>query len=215
MLVTIGISNYKQEIWLNRCLRSLSNQFLAKKYFEVILINDDPDTKIDYLENIFRDDLNIKTYQNNKNLGLPASLNKILRYARGKYFVRVDSDDFVSEHFLTSLISVLETSSNYSAVSSNYKLVGIDDSLIEEKSWLDEPIACSVMYRYEVIQSLGFYSEEFQMREGHDLLNRFNENNYKMYNLDLPLYRYRMHDNNRTKQVDALKRYDDKLAKNN
>jgi len=51
------------------------------------------------------------------------------------------------------------------------------------------------------------------MREGHDLHNRFLKK-YKMYNLKMPLYRYRIHENNRTNDKNVVQEYDNKLGDN-
>ena len=31
---------------------------------------------------------------------------------------------------------------------------------------------------------------------------------YKIYNLEMPLYRYRMHENNRTKDIEEVEKFD-------
>ena len=98
--ITVGISCYKQKRWLHRCLRSLVNQTIGKDSFEIVLVNDDPEERLEDVCNIFSEHLNIRLINNEKNLGLPASLNKILQNSLGQYFVRVDSDDYVSRNFL-------------------------------------------------------------------------------------------------------------------
>ena len=45
------------------------------------------------------------------------------------------------------------------------------------------------------------------MREGHELHNRFLKK-YKIYNLRMPLYRYRIHENNRTKDIEEVQKFD-------
>ena len=69
------------------------------------------------------------------------------------------------------------------------------------------------MFTYESLCEIGFYDENFKMREGHDLLSRFNKS-YKIYNLPVPLYKYRMHENNRTNNTTEVKKYDKKLGAN-
>ncbi|NDI18990.1 MAG: glycosyltransferase family 2 protein, partial [Actinobacteria bacterium] len=41
------------------------------------------------------------------NIGLPASLNRAIRHSHAPYIVRVDSDDYVNEHFLSVLYMFL------------------------------------------------------------------------------------------------------------
>ena len=69
------------------------------------------------------------------------------------------------------------------------------------------------MYTYEAITNLGFYNEDFRMREGHELHNRFLKK-YKIYNLKMPLYRYRIHESNRTNNKNITDKYDNKLGEN-
>ena len=51
------------------------------------------------------------------------------------------------------------------------------------------------------------------MREGHNLLQRYNTEGYKLYNLPVPLYKYRIHDTNRTHNSQEVEIYDKKLLK--
>ena len=62
------------------------------------------------------------------------------------------------------------------------------------------------MFRRECLFELGLYNEKFKMREGHDLRKRFLENNFNLGHLELPLYKYRKHDTNRTKNMKRLKK---------
>ena len=208
--ITVGISCYKQKEWLYRCLRSLADQTISHDDFEVIIVDDDPSTDLRDVCSLMGDVLNIKLIENEKNLGLPASLNEILRNARGQYFVRVDSDDYVSRHFLYMLLTYIAMNREYQAVSCDYKRVNEIGETIGRFSSKDDPIACGTMFTYESLCSVGFYDEEYKMREGHDLMSRFKER-YKLAHLAVPLYRYRIHKNNRTSDVEEVTLYDKKL----
>ena len=218
--VTIGICCYKQKKWLHRCLRSLCSQTLDKDKFEIVIVNDDPgdclDDVIENLEGI----LNIRVINNIQNMGLPGSLNKILKVALGRYFVRVDCDDYVSKDFLYMLYTFLNQNSgtmlgeNYQAVASDYFKVDDVGRIITRHSWEEEFIACGVMFTYESLASIGFYDENFRMREGHELMKRFKEK-YNVYSLKIPLYKYRIHGENRTNNKKETNQYDKKLEKTN
>lgn len=212
--VTVGICCYKQKKWLYRCLRSLASQKnIDTKDFEVIVVNDEPGTESDINEIVSRlsDLLNIKVIHNDKNLGLPASLNKILNQSRGRYFVRIDADDYVSEHFIYYLMTFLEMNRSYQAVACDYKKVNNIGSIIEgHVDAQQNPIACGIMFTYESLCEVGLYNEEFKMREGHELLSRFRKI-FSIFNLPVPLYRYRIHNENRTLTDTSLSLYDKKL----
>jgi glycosyltransferase involved in cell wall biosynthesis len=212
--VTVGICCYNQKKWLYRCLRSLANQTLQKKDFEVVVVNDDPRESLEDVCEKLGDVLNIKLINNRKNIGLPGSLNKILNNSRGRYFTRVDCDDYVSRNYLEYLTVFLENNRNFQAVSCDYKTVNEVGTVINHHiSQNDECIACATMFTYESLCEIGFYNEEFKMREGHDLFNRYVEK-FKIFNIPLPFYRYRMHDKNRTKDLKNVEIYDKMLHNN-
>ena len=200
-------------------MRSLVNQTIGKDKFEVVLINDDPEERLEDICNIFSDHLNIRLINNEKNIGLPASLNKILQNSLGQYFVRIDSDDYVSRHFLYMLSTFLDMNSgprimdsemNCQAVACDYFKVDNTGQLMSRHSAEKEFVACGIMFTYESLCDVGFYDENYRMREGHEMIRRFKEK-YKVYNLPLPLYKYRIHESNRTKDSEQVQNYDKKL----
>ena len=220
--VVVAICCYKQKHWLHRCLRSLSVQTLDKDRYEVVVVNDDPSERLDDIIDIFKPHMNIRLIENDKNIGLPSSLNKILKTSISRYFVRVDCDDYASSHFLYVLSKFLESNTgsrrlnadcDYQAVACDYFKVDDTAGVLSRHNSEEEFIACGIMYTYESISNLEFYNEDFKMREGHELHDRFLEK-YKIYNLRMPLYRYRMHENNRTNDKDVVDKYDNKLGEN-
>ena len=50
----------------------------------------------------------VRLIRNEENLGLPASCNKVLALARGKYILRLDSDDALEEGALTKMIQAMK-----------------------------------------------------------------------------------------------------------
>lgn len=212
MKITVGIACFKQKQWLSSCLRSLSSQKnIAKSEFEVIVVNDDPHEKLDEIITKFNT-LNISLLNNHENMGLSKSLNKILNVARGRYFIRVDSDDYVSEIYLSYLATFLDNNRNYQAVACDYMKVDSRGRILNHHvSSEDEFIACGIMFTYESLLDVGMYNENFEMREGHELLKRYKQK-YSVFNMPLPLYRYRIHESNRTKtNSDVIIKYDELL----
>lgn len=210
MKITVAICCYQQKEWLYRCLRSLASQTLSKEKFEVVIVNDEPGTRLEDVCENMSEELNIRLLNNEKNLGLPASLNKILKVARGRYFIRVDSDDYVSKYFLETLSRFLDMNRNYQAIACDYSKVNEVGVLVENCSSKKDPIACAVMFTYESLCDINFYDESYKMREGHDLITRFLKK-FQLFHLPMPLYRYRIHSNNRTNNIEEVKKYDEML----
>ena len=194
-------------------MRSLASQTMDKGEYEVVVVNDDPSEKLEDVCDLMREHLNIKLINNEKNLGLPRSLNKILKNSLGRYFVRVDCDDYVSRHFLYTLALFLDMNRELQAIFCDYLKVNAVGNTIGRCDAQKEPIACGIMMTYESLCNMNFYNEEYKMREGHELMKRFKEK-YEAYHIKLPLYRYRIHENNRTHNKLELKKYDQKLGVN-
>ena len=60
------------------------------------------------------------------------------------------------------------------------------------------------MFRSKDLESIGLYDEKFILHEEKDLRRRFLEK-YKIFQAKLPLYRYRIHDQNITNNKKVFK----------
>jgi len=208
--VSVVVCTYNHGKWIERCLRSLLNQdFVKRQEYEVIIIDD---CSKDYTQKVLKNFKfkNFRFFKNNKNIGLPKSLNKAIKLSLGKYVVRVDSDDFVRRNFIYLTRLFLNLNREYQAVSVDYFKVNNNEEFISKNSAKKEEIACGVMFRKECLYDIGLYNPDFKMREGHEMKIRF-QKKHKIGHLNLPLYKYRVHDTNRTKNLKVLKKYDRKL----
>ena len=84
-IVSVIIPVYNQEKWIGRCLRSLLNQTMNSKDYELIVIDDGSQDRSKYGLTLFEDD--IRLIKNENNEGLPAALNKGIKISRSKYIV--------------------------------------------------------------------------------------------------------------------------------
>ena len=98
----------------------------------------------------------------------------------------------------------LDLNRNYQSISCDYKKVDSIGRVKSYHSFAEEPIACGIMFTYDSIFESGLYDENFKMREGHDLLIRFKKK-FNLFSIPIPLYRYRMHSDNRTSNLNQIK----------
>lgn len=208
-VISVIVPVYNQERYIGRCLRSLMNQNTKEKY-EIIVINDGSTDKTKYGLKLFQDE--IVLINNKKNYGLPYSLNVGIKKSKAPYIVRVDSDDYVNENYLNTLFMFLEQNINIDAVACDYFLVNDKEKIIERKNCEKDPIACGIMFRNTQLVEIGMYDENFLINEERDLRIRFLKK-YKIKRIELPLYRYRIHENNMTKNKKNRDIHDDKLKK--
>lgn len=210
--ISVIISVYNHELWIERCLRSLLSQSnLSISDYEIIVVDDfSKDSSSKIIKNFIKNYENISLIKNKKNIGLQKSINKAISLSNGRYIVRVDSDDYVSRYFLDFMKFYLDKNRHYQAVAVDYNRIDENEKILERAYSNKDEIACGIMFRRDALIAIGLYNENFNMREGHELKKRFIEK-YKIGYLELPLYNYRMHSNNRTKNIEEVNKFEKKL----
>lgn len=209
-LVSVIVAAYNQEKFIGRCLRSLLHQTIPHENYEIIVINDGSTDRTPYALELFHDAIHPIT--NETNLGLPASINRGVMAARSPYIVRVDSDDYVNLNFLNFLHFYLDQNPYADAVACDYLLVNDAEEVLERANCMDHPIACGIMFRKQQLIDIGMYDESFRCHEDQDLRIRF-EKKYNISRLELPLYRYRRHENNITNDAEAMEHHRQNLVR--
>ncbi len=202
--ISVIVPVYNQERFLGRCLRSLIDQSMEKKNYEIIVINDGSKDKSKFAANLFKDD--IKILNNKKNMGLPFSINKGILSARGRFIIRVDSDDYVNKEFLNFLYNFLSFNPEIDAVACDYLLVDDKERVLRKVNSSKFPIGCGIMFRIEQILDLGLYDKSFLVHEDKDLRFRFLKK-HKIQRVAIPLYRYRKHSDNITNNKKSMKKH--------
>jgi glycosyltransferase involved in cell wall biosynthesis len=203
-LISVVISIHNEEKHIGRCLRSLLSQNFSKELFQIVVVNDGSTDKTSYALGLFSEDIIV--INNQKNLGLPASLNKAINCINTKYFVRVDGDDYVGNNFLLFLYSFIVNNKHMDAIACDYNLINKKEEVLKRKNCMKDPIACGIMFQTHQIVKIGLYDENFLLHEERDLRIRFLKE-YSIHRLELPLYRYRQHDNNITNNKKAMEHH--------
>lgn len=207
-MVSIIITAFNYEKYIERAIRSCLDQSLSKGNYEVILVNDcSTDNTHIILEN-YKDD--IRVFNLDKNVGLSAARNFGVKKALGQFIIFLDADDYIQRDMLLIQKTFLSENNALDAVSVDYFLVDDRGNHTEHVNSENKPIACGIMFRKDLLIDIGLYDESFRAREEEDLRIRFLKK-HSIYNIILPLYRYRMHDNNLTKNDDEMSKYKQKL----
>ena len=104
--ISVIVPVYNREGLVSRCIRSLLNQTINKKEFEIIVIDDcSTDNTFNVLKSFGK---KIKYFKNQNNMGLPYSLNVGIKKSRGRFIVRVDSDDYLNKYSVQVMSEILE-----------------------------------------------------------------------------------------------------------
>ena len=207
-MVSLIITTYNYANYVERAIRSAMDQSLAKEQYEVIVINDaSTDHTAAILEN-YTDQVRI--YNLPENLGLAGARNFGIKKATGQFIVFLDADDYIHRDLLRVQKLFLEENNSLDAVSADYYLVDERGKHLQHMNAQEHPIACGIMFRKDFLYNIGLYDEDFRAREEEDLRIRWKAS-YNIYNLIVPLYRYRMHDSNLTKDSAAMQEHLEKL----
>ncbi len=91
-LVSVIINAYNAEAYFAECLDSVLAQTLED--FEVIVVNDgSTDATGEIAEAYARRDARVRVFHNERNFGIPATINRALSHARGEFIAKMDADD--------------------------------------------------------------------------------------------------------------------------
>lgn len=208
--ISVVMAVYNGAEHLEEAVQSILLQ--TYRNFEFIIVDDgSTDMTEEILESF--DDSRIRTIRNSENLGLPKSLNKGIRAARGRYVARMDADDISLSHRFERQMDFLERNSGYSLLGSSYyqidragKVVSLVRVLtgdaeirsnLKKQNWFGHG---SVMMQKQAWSWCGGYDEEFRFAEDYDLWLRIAECSM-VANIGEPLYCWRQNPNAMTSKV--------------
>ena len=192
--VSVIVPTFNREAMIGRCLRSLLSQTLPSVTYEIVVVDDGSTDRTAFSVNLFiaRQDEHLRLISHDENRGLPAALNTAIAAARGDLIVRVDSDDFVSKHFLQTLFLFMNLNPWADAVECDYELVNDAEDVIERVRADETPIGCGIMFRRDRMETVGLYEPALRVGEEREFRSRF-ERQFRIERLAIPLYRYRRH----------------------
>ena len=106
MKYSVIIPVYNSEKTIKRCIESITSQ--ARTDVEIIVINDGSTDMSESICNKMQSQYNNIVYIHKGNGGVSSARNLGLSVAKGKYVMFIDSDDYVADNTLKSLITIAE-----------------------------------------------------------------------------------------------------------
>ena len=107
--LSIIIPFYNVEQYIAQCLDSVYRQDIPEEEYEVICVNDaSPDHSRDIVREYQKQHKNLVLIEHEHNKKLGAARNTGRSIARGKYIWNVDSDDYIAENCLSSVLKQCE-----------------------------------------------------------------------------------------------------------
>lgn len=202
--ISVILSVYNHQIHIKKCIQSILEQ--SYKDWELIIVDDgSTDNSLNELINFEKLDKRIKLVKNEKNQGLPKSLNHAISISNGEFIIRVDADDICLEKRFEILYKSITSEENTKVdvlgsnayfINNQSEIIGesimpINTENFKKEIYKRNPfIHSSVIIRKSFLLKNSLYDDNFVKAQDYDLwLRGFKYDNYK--NLDVILLKYR------------------------
>lgn len=199
-------------------LRSAIKSILAQTYnaFELIIIDDGSVYDVFEITKSYNDE-RTKIYKNDKNRGLPYSLNRAIALSKGEYLARMDSDDVSLPNRLEEMVRFLEKNKDIDIAGCYYKEFGntrrisklvTDNDLIRPTMLFICPFCHpSIVFRKSSIEKFNIKYSNEEKSEDYNLWVECSFNKEIIFaNLNRVLIKYRIHEQQITiKKKDEFK----------
>jgi len=173
--ITVLMPVYNAQSFLDEAMESILNQTFRD--FEFLIIDDgSTDNSLNIIKSY--DDPRIKLVQNEKNIGISATLNKGINLASADLIARMDADDISYPERLLKQYNYLKHHPDCALLSTQVRIITEDkrteyfdrtrtDFLYYNLTFSPSIFHSSVMYRKKAVQKVGMYtvpySEDFEL----------------------------------------------------
>jgi len=195
-------------------IRASIESILAQTFkdFELLIIYDDSkDDTIKIIEEFVKKDERVKCIKNENRKGIVGAANTGLKYAKGKYIARLDSDDLSLPDRLEKQITFMEENPQYGLLGGGYRQIDSEGKILSN-SWIPSAVPekiksillfenyfaqSTIFIRRTVLDITGFYDENILSMEDYNLWVRCSFVT-KVWNLPDILVYYRVHSDSDT-----------------
>ena len=151
--ITVLMSVYNEKVdLLSKSINSILNQSYRDFIFLIIVDNPQNLDAINYLDMMEKKDKRVIYYINEKNLGLPLSLNRGIDLVTTKYIARMDADDIAFSNRLEEQLKIMEKRPEIALLGTNIVYMDYDGTVIRARGGIPENFsAIKEVMKYENI----------------------------------------------------------------
>ena len=212
-LLSVLMPVFNSELFVAEAIESILDQTFAD--FEFLILDDaSTDNSLEIINDFEKKDSRIKVFQNEKNLGVVESRNKLINLSKGKYIAWIDSDDIAIENRFEEQIKFLETHPEIGMVGAwlikcdkfgNKQLIWpmeTDPEKLQTELFFHSPFSTVVMIRRSALPER-LYDSRFPVAEDYDFYCRIAEKS-DVANLGIPLLKYRENSQSLSHTTDVM-----------
>jgi glycosyltransferase involved in cell wall biosynthesis len=190
--ITVYIPTFNRADTLGRAIRSA----LAQKRFEpdvkILVLDDGSTDSTESVLKLYAEEIMAIRFGKNRGVGWVSK--EALNNIETDYFMRLDSDDFLSEDCLRVLAPIAKGSnSSFDLISCNYVQVDENEFRSEVIDLSDDKnlynFGAGMLFKTEVVKRAGGYNASLRTREDLDLHLRLGKAGVSRFHVPIPLYR--------------------------
>ena len=141
--LTYVVPVYNTEAFVLRCLQSLVNQNIPDDKYEILVVDDGSSDRSRAIVETFAQEHAQVTFLTQENAGVSSARNLALDHASGRYIQFVDSDDYLEQGVMASLLlRALEL--DVDMLMFDYQSVSVDGAVSSHSSGYKESSSCVV-----------------------------------------------------------------------
>ncbi|MEY8752199.1 glycosyltransferase family 2 protein [Alkalicoccobacillus gibsonii] len=191
-----------EELYIEKLLKSLCNQTLAKEKYEIIVVDGNSDDEsldiVRSIKNIFTNEISILV---NSKQTLPPGWNLGIQAARGDYILRIDGHTLIPEDFLENYLRLIEKQPDVECVggiieskgtgfqgSINQYVYshpfGVGNSKFRTTKVVWEGFVDTVpygAYKREVFEKVGYFNEDLKRNEDIEFHKRMKDQGMRFF----------------------------------
>ena len=208
--VSIVLPVYNGERYLKESIESIISQTYVD--WELIIVDDCSTDMTNSIANYYvENDERIFLIRNNHNMKLPGALNTGFDIAKGEFLTWTSDDNTYHRDAIGMMVDKLEKDYKASMVVANMEYIdeigntiGLADKFIEENMYYYNCLGACFMYKKIVLDTVGKYDEELYYVEDYDYWLRIINKCGEIRHIDSVLYRYRVHVNSLSNNVEKV-----------
>ena len=220
-LVSVIVSAYNSEETLEESINSLINQ--TYENIEILIMDDFSTDKSNIiLKNIKKKSKKVKLFENNKNIGLTLSLNKLIKLSNGELIARHDCDDYSDPQRISKQVSFLEER-NLDACTSRAIVKDTNKTIPNLSYFIPKNLIIkyknpfihgTLLIKKSVLEKVNYYDERFYYSQDYKLMSDLIKMKSKLKIMKDTLYLLNMENNISTKHKDKQHYYAECVRKN-
>ena len=172
--ISIIVVNYNRSNYIERCLRSCIDQVIFNKNFEIIFVDDA--SKDDSFEIAKKFRSSIRLFRLKKNKGISYASNFALKKSNGKYFIRVDSDDYINKHTIDYMSEILINNKNIAFVYCDHYRVdefgNFEKNIRLKNREILKNHGAGIMFNKNIFKNYGGYNHKLKEAEDYEILDK-------------------------------------------